>query len=339
MFHQVIRVIVFSLVLFLLQPSFQSANAVDVLWNPGVSNTIDGSTGNLVPGAKIRNTGLLVYKSNPDELIMKIIMSDSFEDRPFSGKGRNLAMWIYWPTDYCWSENKANCEGLYIVREPFNPSTYPSSKASEYVLIQKHNKASNVDVKPTSCKAPWWIESTYKSRDTWSFAISITCLGMPKEFGWYAYSQIDLGQKDIATDFTSVQTITYPFHDLAVNASKNGRSNSTSQSNKLTCVSASTKEGDFIDEQCSEGGKWAFQFCDLKPRSDLQILRSKKWVKLQTISGVKNIEECPDDDKYTGYYFFKLNGAFIGKHRIKTYGNKKYLPGYIDLDIGKKDSA
>jgi len=220
MFQRVLKVSLLSLVVSLLPSSFQSVNAVDILWNPGVSNEISNAGTGLVPGAGIRNTGLLVNKSNPDELIMKVIMNDSFEDKPFSGKGRNMAMWIYWPKDYCWSKEMANCEGLFTVGEPFNPSSYPSAKSSEYVFVQKHEKASNVNVTATTCKAPWWIESTFKSRDTWAFAVSITCLGIPKEFGWYAFSQIDIGQKDVVTDFTKVQTIVYPFHELAAKAYK-----------------------------------------------------------------------------------------------------------------------
>jgi len=220
---------------------------------------------------------LLVNKSNPDELIMKIIMSDSFEDKPFTSKGRNMAMWIYWPKNYCWSKDTANCEGLFTVPDPINPTTYPSAKSTEYVVIQKHEKASNVNVKTTACKAPWWIESTYKSRDTWAFAVSITCLGMPKEFGWYAFSQIDIGQKDVVSDFTQVQTITYPFHDLAASAAeKNKDSTSSAQSGKQICVAASNKTGDYFDEQCTEGNNWAFQFCDLNPKMDLQVLKNKK---------------------------------------------------------------
>ena len=220
MFHKILKISLLSLVVSLLPVNFQVSNAVDILWNPGISNNLDGTSTGLVPGAGIRNTGLLVNKSNPDELIMKIVMSDSFEDKPFLGKGRNMGMWIYWPNDYCWSKDKANCEGLFIVGIPFNPSSYPSAKSSEYVFVQKHNKVGNVDVKTTTCKAPWWIESNYKSRDTWSFAVSITCLGIPKEFGWYAYSSINIGQKEVTYDFTQVQTITYPFHDLAANAYK-----------------------------------------------------------------------------------------------------------------------
>jgi hypothetical protein len=126
-----------------------------------------------------------------------------------------MAMWIYWPKNYCWSKDKANCEGLYTIPIPHSPVNYPTTKSSEFVTAFSHNKVSNVDRKATECKAPWWISSTFKTRDTWNFAVSITCLKLPQEFGWYAYSSIDLGQKDIATDFTSVQMIKYPFHDLA----------------------------------------------------------------------------------------------------------------------------
>jgi hypothetical protein len=218
MFQKILKVSLLSLVVSLLPSSFQSANSSEILWNPGVGNDLNSAGAGLVPGAGIRNTGLLVNKSNPDELIMKIIMSESFEDKPFTGKGRNMAMWIYWPKNYCWSKDTANCEGLFTVGEPFNPSSYPSAKSSEYVFVQKHEKASNVNVTATTCKAPWWIDTTYKSRDTWAFAVSITCLGIPKEFGWYAFSEISLGQKDVVADFTQVQTITYPFHELAAKA-------------------------------------------------------------------------------------------------------------------------
>jgi hypothetical protein len=220
MLTKVLKITLLSLLLGLLPPSLQSVNAGDILWNPGVSNDLYGAGSGLVPGARIKNTNLLVEKSNPDELIMKVVMSESFEDKPFTGKGRNMAMWIYWPTDYCWGKSPPSCEGLYIVPQPFSPSTYPSAKSSEFVFVEKHNKAANADVKPTSCKAPWWIESTNKIRDTWSFAVSITCLGIPKEFGWYAYSSINLGQNDVVSDFTRVQMITYPFHDLAAKAYK-----------------------------------------------------------------------------------------------------------------------
>lgn len=336
MFMTVFRVSILSLIFSLLPSNIEVASSTEILWNPNVGNSLSIAESGLVPGASIRTTGLLVNKSNPDELIMKIVMNESFEDKPFTGKGRNMAMWIYWPKNYCWSKDTANCEGLFTVGDPINPATYPSAKSSEYVFVQKHEKASNVNVKATTCKAPWWIESTYRSRDTWAFAVSITCLGMPKEFGWYAFSQIDIGQKDVVADFTQVQTITYPFHDLAASAAeKNKDSTLSAQSSKQICVTASNKTGDYFDEQCTEGNNWAFQFCDLNPKMDLQVLKNKKWVKLRTINGVKSLDDCPDDEKYTGYYFFKLNGAMSGKHRLKTYGNKNYLTGYIDLGISR----
>jgi len=217
---KVIRIILLSIILTLMPFSFQSATSAEILWNPNTGNSLANTRPGLVPGAGIRGTNLLVYKENPDELIMRIIMNESFEDKPFSGKGRNIAMWIYWPTDYCWNENKPDCTGLMTVSIPNNPATYPNSKSTESVTVVRHNKKSNVDRTVTNCNAPWWIESTFKSRDTWTFALSITCLGIPKEFGWYGYSSIDVGQTDVVTEFTQVQTIIYPFWDLAAKSAK-----------------------------------------------------------------------------------------------------------------------
>ena len=327
-------------VLSVLPSNFQVANSTEILWNPGVGNDLFGAGAGLVPGAGIRNTGLLVNKSNPDELIMKIIMSDSFEDKPFTGKGRNMAMWIYWPKNYCWSKDTANCEGLFTVGEPSSPFSYPSAKSSEYVFVQKHEKASNVNRTATTCKAPWWIESTYKSRDTYAFAVSITCLGIPKEFGWYAFSEIDIGQKDIVADFTAVQTITYPFHELAASAAaKNKDSTLSTQSKKQICVLATTGKGydsvgDF-DEQCSESGiQWEFIYCDVHTKADLEVFQNKKWKKVKTIKGGKGY--C-DDPALTNTFTF--NSPLLGKHRIKNYGNKKFTTSYIDLKIYRKDIA
>jgi len=342
MFQKVLKVSLLSLVVSLLPSSFQAANATDILWNPGVGNDLGGTSPGLVPGAGIKNTGLLVNKSNPDELIMKIIMNDSFEDKPFSNKGRNIAMWVYWPNNYCWNTDKANCEGLFIVSVPFNPSSYPLTKSSEYVFVQKHDKAANVNIQQTTCKAPWWIESTNRYRDTWSFAVSITCLGIPKEFGWYGYSSINIGQKDLVTDFTQVQTITYPFHDLAASAAaKNSQITQAlppaNENSKQVCAIGTGING-FRDEQCTESGNWAFQVCDAKPKADLQILRNKKWVKIKTVNGVKNLEDCPDDKEISGYYFYRFTGGLISDYRIKNYGSKKYSTGYINLKITRKDS-
>ena len=267
-------------------------------------------------------------------------MSESFEDKPFTGKGRNMAMWIYWPKNYCWSKDTANCEGLFTVGEPFSPSSYPSAKSSEYVFVQKHEKASNVNVTATTCKAPWWIESTYKTRDTWSFAVSITCLGIPKEFGWYAFSQIDIGQKDVVTDFTQIQTITYPFWDLASSAAeKNKNSTLSAQSKKQVCVLATTGKGydkviDF-EEQCSDSNsQWEFTYCDSHTRSDLEVFQNKKWKKVRT---VKSTNGYCDDPNLSNSFTHK--SPLIGKYRIKSYGNSKFTTAYLNLEIYRKDIA
>lgn len=227
------KILFLSLLLNLLPSHVQNATAVEILWQPGIGNELNGAATGLVPGAGIRNTGLLVYKENPDLLIMKIIMNESFEDKPFSNKGRNMAIWVYWPKDYCWGGNEKNCAGLFTIGIPNSPASYPTAKSNEYVFAYSHDKEANINRQVTSCKAPWWIESTYSNRDTWAFALSITCIGIPKSFGWYAYSSIDLGQTDIVTDFTSVQLISYPFHELA----KSAYSSVTSAQDKTALIS------------------------------------------------------------------------------------------------------
>jgi hypothetical protein len=62
MFQKILKVSLLSLVVSLLPSSFQSANSTEILWNPGVSNDLSGAGAGLVPGAGIRNTGLLVNK-------------------------------------------------------------------------------------------------------------------------------------------------------------------------------------------------------------------------------------------------------------------------------------
>jgi len=345
MFQKVLKVSMLSLVVSLLPSSFQSAHADEILWNPGVANDLYRAGAGLVPGAAIKNTGLLVNKSNPDELIMKVIMGDSFEDKPFTGKGRNMSMWIYWPTDYCWGKSPPSCEGLYTIGVPFSPNSYPVAKSTEYVLAFSHNKAANADRKPTECKAPWWLESTYKTRDTWSFAISITCLGIPKEFGWYAYSSIDLGQKDIVTDFTRVQSITYPFHDLAATAAaKNTQNNPLlpsifNETNKQVCVLGTTGKGydevtDIGEEQCSDSNSWQFNYCDVQPKAELQIFKNKKWQKVKQAKGVKS-EACETDKVYE----FTFSTPLLAQYRIKHYGNSKLSNSYINLKIYRKNIA
>jgi hypothetical protein len=331
------KVLLFSLLLSVSIFQLPSAKAVEILWNPGVSNDLSGSSTGLVPGAGIRNTGLLVNKSNPDELIMKIIMKESFEDRPFSGKGRNMAMWIYWPKDYCWSKESANCEGLFTVGDPINPATYPSSKGSEYVFVQKHDKASNVNVTASSCKAHWWIESTFQSRDTWAFAVSITCLGIPKEFGWYAFSQIDIGQENVVSDFTTVQTITYPFHELAAIAAKKPQTSTSTSGSKQVCVTATsgagyTTEGEVILENCSDSKTWELILCVGHPKSDLQVFKNKKWKKVKTLKTIKD-SECGDEVPYS----YTVKSTLNERLRVKSYGNEKqYETSYIDLKVSRK---
>jgi hypothetical protein len=138
-----------------------------------------------------------------------------------------------------------------------------------------------------------------------------------------------------------VQTIVYPFHELAASAAvKNSQTAPglplADENSKQVCVTGTGIDG-YRDEQCTDSGNWAFQVCEANPKADLQILRNKKWVKLKTVNGVKNLVECPSDEKVTGYYFYRFTGGLVGDYRIKNYGSKKYSTGYIKLKVIKKD--
>jgi len=343
-FQKILRVILLSFIISLLSSNIQVANSNEILWNPGLGSDIN-SPPNLIPGAKIRNTGMLVYKSNPDELIMKVTMSDSFEQMPFSGKGRNLGMTVWLGKEGCYYSDRLDCQRIQTIWAPNNPSNYPSNKSSEYVSVYNRDVKFAETPIATSCKAFWWIDSTYKNRDTWAFSVSITCLKIPKEFGTYAFSSIDLGQKDVAFDFSAPLNLTYPFHDLAASAAaKNTQSDPSlpsifNQTDKQVCVLGTTGKGydevsDIGEEQCSDSNSWVFNYCDVQPRAELQIFKNKKWQKVKQVKGVKG-ESCETDKVYE----FTFSTPLLGQYRIKHYGNSKLLNSYINLKIYKKNIA
>lgn len=260
--------------LFNLMPSnFQAANADEILWNPGLGVNLEPKPENLVPGAQIRGLGLLVYKSNPDKLIMKIVMNNSFEEAPFSNKGRNIAMMLWIGREGCYYSNRLDCDRMQTVWTPDNPSTYPTSKSSQYVYVYNRDQKLTSAIKNTNCKAPWWIESSNKYHDTWAFEVSITCLDIPKEFGIYAYSGIDIGQEKVAYDFSSAIKTTYPFYELAKPA--------------FNSISGAVEKSDLINAFKSLSASGKKQSKSLKN----QILKSKKLSALKKKSFLKLIKE------------------------------------------------
>jgi hypothetical protein len=193
-----------------------------------------------------------------------------------------------------------------------------------------HDKASNINVKATSCKIPWWISNSYYERDTVNFAVSITCIGIPKDFGFYGYSGITSNGSKI-NSFTDFQTTTNPFHNLAA-----GYANQVEPeiSQPSICVSGTVGTGTSkvtLEEQCEENSSWEFSFCDAHPLADLQVYRSKAWRKMQSVKGIRD-ETC---DLITPYLFNFTNSSLTQKFRIKSYGNKKYKVAYINLNIKK----
>lgn len=307
----------------------QVVQAQDLIWKSALSGV---STAPLdIPlNATMRGVSASIYNNNPDELVFKIIMSNTFEKQPFSSSSRDLTVWIYWPFTGCWSDRYQNCDGLFTITAPTSPSTYPEAKSSQYIFAVKHEKASNRNAKRTDCKVPWWIDQSYYASDTLNFAVSITCLGIPKDFGFYGYSGIKSQDRDIIS-FSDFQTTTNPFHNLA---SQQVSETTSGQPLSKVCISFSGNAAKNFEEKCVEvDANWDYSFCSAHPKTNLQVFRSKKWRTLTTINGLKDL----DCDKQTPYYFEFTNDTAnfskAEKFRFYNFGNKKFKPEILNLNF------
>ena len=90
------------------------------------------------------------------------------------------------------------------------------------------------------------------------------------------------------------------------------------QGQKQVCVTASGNNSYYdeafeLAEQCSNSNTWRLVFCDSHPKSELQILKNKKWQKVRTVNAIKN--GCSDSLTPNE---FTLSGASNQKYRIKN---------------------
>ena len=304
-----------------------TASADSLLWESPLSG-VSTAPLDIPKSATLRGLKTSIYQSNPDELIFQIIMAGSLEDKPSALASRDLTVWIFWPYIGCWSEDNKNCAGLFTLSAPTYSSIYPTAKSTQYIYAMSHDKQSNTNQKTTNCKVPWWISNSYYERDTVNFAVSITCLDIPKDFGFYGYSGITSNGSQI-NSFTDFQTTTNPFHNLAARHAQQAESEVSQPS---ICVSGSVGTGAnkiALEEQCADSSSWEFSFCDASPLADLQVYRSKAWRKIQTVKGMKD-DTC---DLMTPYLFSFTNSSLTQKFRIKNYGNKKYKDSYVNLNI------
>ena len=311
-----------------------TASADSLLWESPLSG-VSTAPLDIPKSATLRGLKTSIYQSNPDELIFQIIMAGSLEDKPSALASRDLTVWIFWPYLGCWSEDKKNCAGLFTLSAPTYSSIYPTAKSTQYIYAMSHDKQSNINRKATNCKVPWWISNSYYERDTVNFAVSITCLDIPKDFGFYGYSGITSNGSQI-NSFTDFQTTTNPFHNLAARHVQQVEPELSQQS---ICVSGTIGTGASkitLEEQCAENSpydetNWEFSYCNSSPLADLQVYRSKTWRKIQTVKGIKDDTMCEDLSR--PYLFNFTNSSLTEKFRIKNYGNKKYKDSYMNLNI------
>ena len=327
-----VAVLLIASVLLTLNPVTASADSL--LWESPLSG-VSTEPLDIPKSATLRGLKTSIYQSNPDELIFQIIMAGSLEDKPSALASRDLTVWIFWPYLGCWSENNKNCAGLFTLSVPTYSSIYPRAKSTQHIYAMSHDKQGNTNLKATNCKVPWWISNSYYERDTVNFAVSITCLDMPKDFGFYGYSGITSNGSQI-NSFTDFQTTTNPFHNLAARHVQQVEPELSQQS---ICVSGTIGTGASkitLEEQCAENSAydetyWEFSYCNSSPLADLQVYRSKTWRKIQTVKGIKDDTTCEDLSR--PYIFNFTNSSLTEKFRIKNYGNKKYKDSYMNLNI------
>jgi hypothetical protein len=321
---------------FLFSHSNIALAAEDFLLRVDTNQGTSYGSSQAVPNiAKLKQMRFRIPTSNPDNVTVQVVLANPLENpNSILDSKWNFGTWIYGPSLYCLNNN--TCSFILIVRPNYN------QKAQVRILKTAEDK----EVIYSDCPATYSVGKNENNDSVISYNLSITCLNIKATFASYTFSGYDFGFTDIPYQYTTPSyVINSDYYELAKqsydkNGGKQGLSKSlpSTEGDKEICVTG-TDGKDYSDEQCTTGNTWAFQFCDLAPKSDLQILRNKKWTKLSTIRGVRDLDECPDDDKYSGYYFYKTKGALISKHRVKTYGNKKYATKYINLEVVRSTST
>lgn len=197
----------------------------EVLWATEMGagwNVNSGVDSTAIPNsAKLYNLGFEIPKNNPDRLIVKLRMDDSFDKTPLdSSKKRNLGFWIFASTRNC--PNEMNCNLLIGVNGPtFDGSSFPTAPSTQNVTPQIYSGGYSGATTSSNCPAPWWIESSNKRRGEIDFQLSITCLGIPKEFLAYAFSEVETGLDPNPFNFTQPNFVNNPFFPLAEAAYNN----------------------------------------------------------------------------------------------------------------------
>jgi len=241
--------------------------------------------------------------------------------------------------------NNPVCDRLLAIYSPENPRSYPLSRsqATEWVYGFERDADFGPNKVATKCKSPWWLESTRKSNDTWAFAISITCLDLPKEFRVYAVSAIDLGQSDVARQTTNPVTLNYPFYDLAKNAAEKNKNASTNSQNEnlieVCLVYEKSENSSNYDEpyECDSKNTYEIGSCQVFPLGEIQIYKNGNWKKLKTLRGKKG-NDCDHLELYPYEFRYVVNfkTPYDQEFRVKFYGSKKVKPIYEYYKITQK---
>lgn len=281
-----------------------------------------------------------IFNSNPDNLVAQIVLlekNNNIDTSELFDKW-NLNLWIWGPNLECIDTN--NCD--YILRIIPNINMDSDSKQNTIRLL-KRQTAQEFTV--LDCPSKWREGTTSTGNAMISLSLSLSCLNIQSSFAFYAYSGYDIGAEEEAKQYTLSYLISNDYFNLAKQAYENngGRKGLdtpdwTSESNRQLCVTATTGAGYAkkvsINEQCTDDTKtWQYTYCGVHPKSDLEVMTSKKWKKVKTYLGIKS-KNCIDSSTPYEYNFSRQ--LELEKVRIKNYGTSKFKTGYLNVGIDIK---
>lgn len=329
----------FTALVFLFSHSNIALAAEDFLLRVDTNQGTSYGSSQAVPNiAKLKQMRFRIPTSNPDNITVQVVLANPLNNsNDILDSKWNLGTWIYGPSLYCL--NNDTCSFILIVRPNYN------QKAQVRILKTAEDK----EVIYSDCPATHSVGKNENNDSVISYNLSITCLNIKSTFASYTFSGYNIGLTDtpyqytepsyvINTDYFELAKQSYDKNGGKQGLNKTAPTAESSAGGKQVCVSASSgvgySEKFALDEQCSDSNQWEFTYCDVHPKSELQVYKNKRWQKVEIVNGVSD-GACEDVDQP---YEYIQSSPVIAKYRIKHFGNKNFRPTYLNLKIERKNS-
>ena len=330
---------VLTVLVFLVSHSNIVLAAEDDLLRVDTNQGVSWDSSQAVPKiAQLKQMRFRIPNANPDSISVQVVLKYPLDNvASILDSKWNIGTWIYGPSLYCINDN--TCNFILIV--------YPSYNEKAKVRILKTGE--DKEVIYSDCPATYTVGKNENNDSMISYNLSISCLNIKSTFASYTFSGYDVGLTETPYQYTAPSYVTNDYYQLAKqsydrNGGKEGLNKTapiagSTAGGKQVCVSASSGTGYSekftLDEQCSDSNVWEFTYCDVHPKSELQVFKNKRWQKVKIVNGVSE-GACEDVDQP---YEYIQSSPLIGKYRVKHYGDKRFSTAYLNLKIERKSST